>query len=92
LATKPIERSAIATMPGSKPGPRTDTSNSAQISELIERDATIKNSAIGRSSSALGVVLRAAANAIGTASITPSAVPSVAMFSVSHSGRHSTLR
>ena len=57
---KPIERSAIATMPASTPGPRMVTSSSAQISELIERDETMISSAIGRTNTTLGVVLRAA--------------------------------
>jgi hypothetical protein len=36
------------------------TSISAQINELIERDATMMNNATGRTSVTLGVVLRAA--------------------------------
>jgi hypothetical protein len=36
------------------------TSISAQISALIERDETMTNSAIGRTTPTLGVVLRAA--------------------------------
>ena len=36
------------------------TSISAQISELIERDDTMTNSATGRTNATLGVVLRAA--------------------------------
>jgi uncharacterized protein (DUF3084 family) len=60
LAQKPIERSPIARMPANTPGPTIVTSISAQISELIERDDTMRNSATGRTSAALGVVLRAA--------------------------------
>src|SRR5262245_10213240 len=63
------------------------TSISAQISELIERDATMMNRAIGRTSMTLGVVLRAAQYATGTATMIEIAVPKVAMLSVSHSGR-----
>ncbi len=44
---------------------------------------------MGRTISTLGVVLRAARKATGTAMMTPSIVPSVAMLSVSHSGTHS---
>src|SRR3990172_5313371 len=76
-------------MPASTPGPMTDTSRSAQISELIERDDTMTSSAAGRISVALGVVFRAARNATGTAGTSAASVPSVAMLSVSHSGRQS---
>src|SRR3972149_6216510 len=76
-------------MPASTPGPMTDTSRSAQISELIERDDTMPSSAAGRISVALGVVFRAARNATGTAGTSAASVPSVAMLSVSHSGRQS---
>ncbi len=62
------------------------TSSSAQISELIEREATITNSAAGLANAMLGVVLRAARKATGTAIAVPSNVPSVAMLSVSQSG------
>ena len=55
------------------------TSIKAQISELMEREDTITSSAIGRTNAALGVVLRAAHQATGSASMTPSAVPSVAL-------------
>ena len=47
-------------MPANTPGPIIVTSISAQISELIERDDTMMNSATGRTSATLGVVLRAA--------------------------------
>ena len=47
-------------MPANTPGPMMVTSISAQISELIERDDTMMNSAIGRTNATLGVVLRAA--------------------------------
>jgi hypothetical protein len=60
LAQKPIERSPIARMPANTPGPMIVTSISAQISELIERDDTMTNSAAGRINATLGVVLRAA--------------------------------
>jgi hypothetical protein len=53
---------------------------------LIERVATMMNSATGRMKVALGVVLRAARKATGTAITSASSVPSVAMLSVSHSG------
>jgi hypothetical protein len=48
LAMKPIERRPIAITPASSPGPMIETSSSAQISELIEREATMMNSATGR--------------------------------------------
>ncbi len=89
---KPIERSPIATMPASTPGPSTVTSSSAQISELIERDDTMISSATGRTNRTLGVVLRAAMNATGTATRMASRVPSVAIASVSQSGRHNSFR
>ena len=60
MAQNPIERSPIARMPANTPGPTMVTSISAQISELIERDDTMMNSATGRTSATLGVVLRAA--------------------------------
>ena len=50
----------MAIMPANTPGPTMVTSISAQISELIEREATMMNSAIGRTNVTLGVVLRAA--------------------------------
>ena len=45
---------------GENPGPIMVTSISAQISALIERDETMMNSASGRTTTTLGVVLRAA--------------------------------
>jgi hypothetical protein len=87
LPTKPIDRKAIARIPARIPGPRIVTSSRAQMSELIDRDATMSSNAIGRTTSALGVVLRAARNASGSAGTMPSAVPSVAMLNVSHNGR-----
>ena len=63
-----------------------------QISELMERDDTMTRSASGRTSHPLGVVLRAARNAIGTAMTIANKVPSVAIASVSHSGRHNSCR
>ena len=60
MAQKPIERSPIDRMPANTPGPMMVTSISAQISELIERDDTMMNSATGRTNATLGVVLRAA--------------------------------
>jgi hypothetical protein len=74
-------------MPANTPGPMMVTSIRAQISELIERDDTIMNSATGRTSATLGVVLRAAQYARGIARTTEIAVPSVAMLMVSQSGR-----
>ena len=47
-------------MPANTPGPIIVTSISAQISALIERDDTMMNRAIGRTTLTLGVVLRAA--------------------------------
>jgi hypothetical protein len=63
----PIERSAMAMIPASKPGPRIATSRSAQIRALTEREATMMKTATGRTNRTLGVVLRAARKATGTA-------------------------
>src|SRR5690554_2817381 len=88
LPTNPIERKAIAKIPANKPGPKIDTSNNAQINELIEREATIHSNANGRRIRRDGVVLLAARNANGTAITMPNKVPRVAMLMVSHSGFH----
>ena len=85
----PIERSPMATTPANTPGPMIETRSSAQISELIEREETMMRSAMGRAIYRLGVVLRAAMKATGTAMMMPIIVPSVAMFRVSHMGHHS---
>jgi len=69
---KPIERRPIATMAARMPGPMIVTKSSAQISELMERDETIRSRARGRTSQTEGVVLRAAQKAIGTARTMPS--------------------
>ena len=82
----------MAMMPANTPGPTIATSSNAQISALIERDETMTRSAIGRTTVTLGVVLRAARNAIGTATMIASSVPTVAMFIVSQSGRQSSGR
>ena len=66
------------------------TSSKAQIKELIDRLETIMNKAIGRTKPTLGVVLLAAKNATGTATINASTVPSVAILMVSHNGRHNS--
>ena len=66
------------------------TSTRAQINELMERLATMANSAMGRMNSRLGLVLCAARNATGTPSTSAMAVPRVAMLIVSHNGFHST--
>jgi len=63
-----------------------ETSNKAQMSELIERDDTIINNAIGRTNLALGVVLRAAKKATGTAITMANNVPRVAILTVSQIG------
>jgi hypothetical protein len=76
-------------IPAKTPGPMIVTSMSAQISALIERDETIMNSAIGRTTLTLGVVLRAAQYATGTASRTAITVPTVAILIVSQIGRPS---
>ena len=83
LATKPIERRAMAIMPAKIPGPNMVTKSNAQIRELMEREEAIISKAIGRTKVVEGVVFRAAKKAIGNAIITPSSVPKVAMFSVS---------
>lgn len=69
-----------------RPGPTMVTNSSAQISELIDREATLMHSARGCSSQRIGDVLRAARNVIGTAISIPRPVLSVVIFSVSHSG------
>ena len=66
------------------------TSSKAQMMALTDRDATITSNAKGRTNATLGDVLRAARNASGRARMIAIAVPSVAMFSVSHSGRQSS--
>jgi len=78
----------MARMPANTPGPMSVTSIRAQISALMERDDTMINNATGRITATLGVVLRAAQKAVGTASMIASAVPMVAMLMVSHIGRH----
>ena len=88
---KPIDLSAIAIMPAKTPGPRIDTNNKAQIKELIEREETMINRAIGRNKVLLGVVFRAAKKATGTAMAVPNSVPKVAILSVSHNGDQSSL-
>ena len=80
----------MAMMPANTPGPTMVTSISAQISELIEREETMMRSATGRTKATLGVVLRAAQKAVGTASTMASSVPRVAMLMVSHSGTQSS--
>jgi hypothetical protein len=88
---KPIERSAMAMMPASTPGPRIATSRRPQISALIERDETIMRSATGRTKRMLGVVLRAARKPSGVPRRIARRVPRVAMLIVSHSGSQSRL-
>ena len=88
---KPMERKAIAIIPASTPGPRIETKRRAQMSELIEREATMIKSARGRKKRVLGVVLRAAKNATGTAITVPSAVPKVAILRVSHNAHQRSL-
>src|SRR3546814_13710398 len=75
----PMERSPMAIMPASTPGPTMVTSISAQMSELMEREETMMKRATGLTSVTLGVVLRAARKATGTAMMIASKVPSVAM-------------
>ena len=81
-----MDRIAIAITPAKTPGPIMAISSNAQISELIERVDTMISSAMGRINRRDGVVLRAARNATGTASISEKIVPKVAMFSVSQIG------
>jgi hypothetical protein len=85
-----MDRSAMATIPARRPGPMIATRRSAQISELIDREATMMNRAMGLRIAAEGVVLRAAMKATGTAMMTPPSVPSVAMLIVSQSGNQSS--
>jgi hypothetical protein len=82
----------MAMMPTSRSGPMMATRSNAQISELIEREATMMRRAMGRATPTLGVVLRAARNATGMASPMPSKVPSAAMLIVSQSDFHSWSR
>ncbi len=83
---KPTERSAIARVPASGPGPNTATNSSAQTREFTEREVTNTNLA-NRFSARLGATLRAAISPIGTAIAMAIRVPSVAMWSVSTSAR-----
>ena len=69
--------------PANMPGPTIATNINAQINELIDREETMINRAMGLTKRALGVVLRAAQKAVGTASIIAMIVPNVAMFMVS---------
>ena len=85
-----IERRAMAKIPASTPGPKIATNNKAQINELMEREATMRNRATGRMKMALGVVLLAAKKATGTAINNPNKVPRVAMLMVSHKGHHNS--
>ena len=80
----------MAKIPASTPGPSIATSNNAQIRELIEREPTMISKAIGRTNFVLGVVLRAAKKATGTAMINPIKVPRVAILMVSQSGHKSS--
>src|SRR3546814_4376215 len=73
-------------MPAGTPGPMMATSSKAQISALIDRLATITSSARGRTKRTLGVVLRAAMKATGTAMTIAASVPIVAMLMVSQRG------
>ena len=80
----------MAMTPAKTPGPMIVTNSKPQISELIDREATISSSAKGRTIRALGVVLRAARNATGTAMTIAISVPRVAMLIVSQSGSMSS--
>ena len=77
----------MAITPANTPGPMMATSIKAQMSELIEREDTMTRSATGLTKTWLGVVLRAAQNATGTAITKAIRVPSVAMLTVSQMGR-----
>ena len=79
----------MAMMPANTPGPTMATSSKAQMSELMEREETMMKRATGRTKSRLGVVLRAAQKAVGTARTSAMRVPRVAMLMVSQSGRQS---
>ena len=78
----------LAPIPAKTPGPMIAIKSSAQISELIERVATMISSATGRTNITEGVVLRAAMKATGTAIKRAAIVPSVAMLMVSQIGHH----
>ncbi len=79
----------MAMTPARTPGPMMVTSIRAQMSELMERDETMMNSATGRTKTWLGVVLLAAQKAMGTAMTMARAVPRVAMLMVSQIGSQS---
>ena len=81
----------MAIVPASTPGPTITTSNSAQISEFTDRVPTMMNNITARTD-LCGVVLCAARKAMGTARIMAIAVPMVAIFNVSQTGRQSLVR
>ena len=82
-----MDLSPIAIVPAKTPGPKIKTSIKAQINEFTDLDDTIIKRPIVRTTM-LGVVLRAVANATGTAITMARIVPIVAMFIVSQTGFH----
>ena len=87
LATKPMERSAIATMPGSRPGPRMDDQQQRpdQRVDRPRRDDDEQRDRPQQQRARRRVAGRERRRS-GPPSARPEAVPSVAMFSVSHNG------
>ena len=79
---KPIECTAMASVPASAPGPNTATKNSAQIIACTERVATRMKRPMPLSTTER-VMLRATISATRLAIATARMVPSVAVCSVS---------
>ena len=84
LPVKPIECTAIASVPASAPGPNTATKNSAHTMACTERVATRMNRPIVFRTTER-VMLRATSSATGAAKATARMVPSVAVCKVSSS-------
>ena len=83
-----MDLSPIAIVPAKTPGPKIKTKIKAQINEFTDLEDTIIKRPIVRTT-IFGVVLRAVANATGTAIAMAMIVPIVAIFIVSQTGFHS---
>src|SRR6056297_2899705 len=79
---KPIDRTAIASVPASAPEPKMMTNTSAQMMTFTDRDAEMMNFP-RRNEYRLGVVFSAPSSDTGTDSKIASAVPRMAMWTVS---------
>jgi len=78
----PIERTAIASVPASAPEPKTMTNTKAQMMTFTDRDAEMMNFP-SRSVYRFGVVFSAPSNDTGIDNRIASAVPRIAMWTVS---------